>query len=59
MLLAWLGDRRRDDELTRAAALIEQALVRVLASPDGRTRDLGGRLSTDAFARRVADALLE
>jgi len=58
MLLAWLGERRRDDKLARAAALIDAALDRVLASPDGRTRDLGGALSTDAFARRVADAVL-
>jgi 3-isopropylmalate dehydrogenase len=57
MLLAWLGERRRDDTLARAAVLIEQALDRVLASSDGRTRDLGGALSTDAFARRVADAI--
>jgi 3-isopropylmalate dehydrogenase len=57
MLLGWLGERRRDDKLTRAAALIDEALDRVLAPPDGRTRDLGGMLSTDAFARRVANAL--
>ena len=58
MLLAWLGERRHDDKLTRAAALIDEALDCVLASPDGRTRDLGGTLSTDAFARRVADAIV-
>jgi 3-isopropylmalate dehydrogenase len=55
MLLAWLGERRRDDKLTRAAALIEQALDRALATPDGRTADLGGTLPTDAFSRRVAN----
>src|SRR5690348_4242283 len=57
MLLAWLGERRRDDRFTKAAAMIEAGLDRVLASPDGRTRDLGGALSTDAFARRVAEAV--
>jgi isocitrate/isopropylmalate dehydrogenase len=54
MLLAWLGERRRDDKLIRSAALIEQALDRTLASSDGRTADLDGTLSTDAFAQRVA-----
>ena len=54
MLLAWLGERHGDGRLTKAATTIEGALDRVLASADGRTPDLGGRLGTDAFARRVA-----
>jgi 3-isopropylmalate dehydrogenase len=57
MLLAWLGERRNDEVLLRAAAAIETALDRVLAAPDGRTADLGGRLGTVAFAERVADAV--
>ena len=57
MLLAWLGERRGDDKLAKAAAVIDAALDRVLAAPDGRTCDLGGTLSTDEFARRVAGAL--
>jgi isocitrate/isopropylmalate dehydrogenase len=54
MLLAWLGDRRKDDKLRCAAAAIESALDRVIASPDGRTADMGGQLGTDAFGKRVA-----
>jgi len=54
MLLAWLGDRRGDDRLARAAAAIEQALDAVIATPDGRTPDLGGKLGTKAFGERVA-----
>jgi isocitrate/isopropylmalate dehydrogenase len=54
MLLAWLGDRRKDNELHAAAAAIESALDRTLAAPDGRTRDLGGKLGTKAFGERVA-----
>lgn len=57
MLLAWLGERRKDISLTRAAAAIENALDRVIAMPDGRTPDMGGRLNTDAFAARVAEAV--
>jgi 3-isopropylmalate dehydrogenase len=57
MLLAWLGERRGDEKLAQAAAAIEQALDRVVASPDGRTRDLGGSLGTDAFAQRVVAAI--
>jgi 3-isopropylmalate dehydrogenase len=57
MLLAWLGERRGDDALIRAAAAIEAALDRVIADPQGRTQDLGGPLGTDAFAARVAQAV--
>ena len=57
MLLAWLGERRNDDNLVRAARAIEAALDRVIASPDGRTPDMGGKLGTDAFATRVAEAV--
>ena len=57
MLLAWLGERRNDDKLTRAASAIEAALDRVIASPDGRTSDMGGKLGTDAFAEKVERAI--
>jgi isocitrate/isopropylmalate dehydrogenase len=54
MLLAWLGERRKDDKLLRAAVAIEAALDRVIAGPNGRTADMGGRLGTDEFGERVA-----
>ena len=57
MLLAWLGERRGEDKLVRAAAVIEAALDRVIATPEGRTPDLGGKLGTDAFGARVAQAI--
>jgi isocitrate/isopropylmalate dehydrogenase len=57
MLLAWLGERRGNDKLVRAAAAIEAALDRVIVTPDGRTPDMGGKLGTDAFGKRVAEAI--
>ncbi|WP_158744071.1 isocitrate/isopropylmalate dehydrogenase family protein [Acidisphaera sp. L21] len=57
MLLAWLGERRSDPTLERAAALIEAALDRVIAVPEHRTRDLGGKLGTKAFTAKVIEAL--
>jgi isocitrate/isopropylmalate dehydrogenase len=54
MLLAWLGERRGDERLTRAAATSEDALERAIASPQWRTPDLGGPLGTKAFGERVA-----
>jgi 3-isopropylmalate dehydrogenase len=54
MLLSWLGERRKDDKLMRAATAIETALDTVLATADGRTRDLGGQMGTAEFAQRIA-----
>jgi 3-isopropylmalate dehydrogenase len=59
MLLGWLGARRGDDRLLRAGDAIERALDRVIASPGGRTADLGGSLGTKAFGERVALAVAE
>jgi 3-isopropylmalate dehydrogenase len=58
MLLAWLGERRDDARLTRAAVGIEHALDAAIAKPEWRTADLGGPLGTKAFGARVA-ALLD
>jgi len=57
MLLAWLGERRGDKKLERAAQAIEAALDRVIAKPEWRTPDLGGKLGTEAFGQRVAQAV--
>jgi 3-isopropylmalate dehydrogenase len=59
MLLAWLGERRGEDRLTRAATAIEAALDHVIANPQWRTADLGGPLGTKAFGARVAAAAKE
>ena len=40
-----------------AAVQIEAALVRVLAVPERRTRDLGGSVTTTAFADAICDEL--
>jgi isocitrate/isopropylmalate dehydrogenase len=57
MLLFWLGERRGDGRLIRAAGLIEAALDATIAVPEHRTRDLDGPLGTEAFTDRVAAAL--
>jgi isocitrate/isopropylmalate dehydrogenase len=54
MLLDWLGARRGEERLARAAQAIEAALDRTIADPAARTRDVGGPLGTRAFAERVA-----
>jgi 3-isopropylmalate dehydrogenase len=57
MLLAWLGERRGDDKLVKAAEAIESALDKVIVDPATRTPDMGGTLGTDAFAAKVANAV--
>ena len=53
MLLEWIGT----DGAVKAAKSIDAAVDKVLASPDKRTADLGGRLGTRAFGEAVAAAL--
>ncbi len=55
MLLDWRGRRDNDEALTTTAAKITRAVDTVLANPATRTRDLGGPLSTKAFAEVVAE----
>jgi 3-isopropylmalate dehydrogenase len=57
MLLGWLGERRGDERLARAAAAIEAAVDAVIARPEWRTPDLGGPLGTKAFGDKVAAAV--
>jgi isocitrate/isopropylmalate dehydrogenase len=59
MLLGWLGERRNDQPLVDAAALIARALDAVIAVPQWRTPDLGGPLGTAAFGARVAAMVKE
>ena len=57
LMLRWLGERGDDPSLLRAADAIGQALDSALSDPRTRTADLGGTLSTDAFARAVIAGL--
>jgi isocitrate/isopropylmalate dehydrogenase len=59
MLLSWLGERRGDEQLTRAATAIDAALESAIADPQSRTADLGGPLGTKAFGERVSAQLRE
>src|SRR5687768_18472264 len=54
MLFEWLAARHQRAEFARAAEAIEAAIDAALQSPDTRTRDVGGKLGTKAFARHVA-----
>jgi len=57
MMLSWLGEHRRDEKLNRAGACIAKTIDDVLDDPANRTRDLGGRMNTDAFGHLVAQTI--
>ncbi len=52
-MLLWLGERHRNETLTRAGRAIEHAVAKTLAEGKALTRDIGGRAST----RDVVDAV--
>jgi 3-isopropylmalate dehydrogenase len=56
MLLDWLGRRHTRPGLVSAARRLTDAIDQALGDAASRTRDLGGPLSTEQFARAVADA---
>jgi 3-isopropylmalate dehydrogenase len=55
MLFEWLAARHARPEFDRAAKAIDSAIDNALKSPQTRTRDLGGTLNTDAFAKHIAE----
>jgi 3-isopropylmalate dehydrogenase len=57
MLLEWLGEKRKLAACAEAGKAIDRAVDKVLAKPEMRTADLGGRLGTKAFGEAVAAAL--
>jgi isocitrate/isopropylmalate dehydrogenase len=57
MLLEWLGENRKSENLVRAGKAIDAAVDKVLSNRETRTADLGGKLGTRAFGEAVAAAL--
>ena len=57
MLLEWIGERKNRPGCVKAGRAIDAAVDAVLATPEKRTADLGGRLGTRAFGEAVAGAL--
>ena len=57
LLLDWLGQRHRNNAYHQAARAIEEAIDAVLLDSKTTTCDLGGTLSTSAFASCVSKAI--
>jgi 3-isopropylmalate dehydrogenase len=56
-MLQWLGERHGDKRLTATAGQIEKSVEAAMKSPDGLTRDLGGKATTSSVSRLVIDGL--
>jgi len=54
MLLGWLGRKHNEPKATQAAALIEQAIARVIEEGKHLTIDLGGEASTTQMGDAIA-----
>jgi 3-isopropylmalate dehydrogenase len=57
LLLDWMGEHFGRPELRSAGGKLNDAVEATLAEPSHHTRDLGGRLGTEAFAGRVMEQL--
>jgi 3-isopropylmalate dehydrogenase len=57
MLLDWLGAKRQNKAFADAGVAMHAAVESVLANPDTRTADIGGRIGTKAFGQAVVNAL--
>jgi len=56
LMLDWLGNKYSDSACTKAARCIEQALTDALKA-GVLTRDLGGKVKTDAFGDAIAERI--
>ncbi len=58
MMLDWLGRKRNDHMLGAAGDRLKAAIARVIQERKVRTRDFGGKATTEDFARAVGDNLV-
>ncbi len=56
--LDWLGERDKDDKCIKAAAAIEEAVVKTLKAKN-TVPDLGGNKTTLGMAEAIADAIAQ
>jgi 3-isopropylmalate dehydrogenase len=58
MLIEWMGQKHGQPAFEQAAAAMSAAVDKVLEDPASRTPDLGGKAGTQAFAAKVAQAII-
>lgn len=58
MMFSWLGEQQENQRLMAAGAAISAAVDSTLNDPSKRTRDMGGDVNTDDFAKMVRDQVV-
>ena len=57
MLLDWLGKKNNNPILKEIAELIENTIDKTIGNPETRTLDIGGKLSTTEFTKKIIENL--
>jgi len=57
MLLDWLGKKNNNPLLKEIAELIENTIDKTIGNPETRTLDIGGKLSTTEFTKKIIENL--
>ena len=57
MLLYWIVKKNNNDQLKKISQMIEDAIYKTIINPDTRTTDIGGKLSTTEFTKKLIENL--
>ena len=57
MLLNWLGDKRKLENLILASRLINNSVIKLLETDKNLTKDLGGTTSTQETTKKLINIL--
>lgn len=57
MLLDWLGKKNNEEKLKKISIMIEDAIDKTVINKETRTPDLGGKLSTTEFTKKLIENL--
>ena len=57
MLLDWLGKKNNNDDLKKISQMIEDAIDKTVTNTETRTPDIGGKLSTTEFTKKLIENL--
>ena len=57
MLLDWLGKKNNEEKLKKISTMIENAIDKTVINKETRTPDIGGKLSTTEFTKKLIENL--
>ena len=57
MMLSWIGHRQKNNKLIECSGLIDRSVDSILSDVNLRTKDLGGKLSTNEFTKNLISVI--